>query len=102
MQQMQFKIGLWYLINIYPQDEQAKQAVLKYVLGLDQLFDMEKMLVASFYTYSFLDPEAGTLVDGKPQIHHPDILENKLAVVRELSRKIQAHRMSETGSGQEK
>jgi len=93
--QMQIKVGVWYMINLYAEGGENKNAILQYILALDRKVDMEKVLVSSFYTYIFFDPQASTMKDGKPEILHPEILENKLAVINELSRYVQAARNME-------
>jgi hypothetical protein len=45
---------------------------------------MDEVLVNTFYTYSFMDPEISVIKDGKPEIVRPDILEAKLANVKEM------------------
>ena len=85
LENMQIKIGLWHLINLYHDNDANQEAVLKYVIGLSGLFDMKKALMASFYTYIFFDPEACEIVNGKPVIHRPDILDQKLEAVRRIT-----------------
>jgi hypothetical protein len=81
MQQMELKRAFWFLINLYPQQ---KELVMRTVLGYDELFEMDHALVAAFYTYSMLDPAVCDFVDGKPIIKRPDIVEAKLASVKEM------------------
>ncbi len=93
LKKMYVKTGLWYLINLYPQSEENKKAVLQYVISLDGSIDVEKALLGSFYTYIFFDPQASTMKNGKPDITRPDILENKLAVLREIANYVHAERL---------
>ena len=81
MQQMELKRAFWFLINLYPQQ---KELVMRTVLGYDELFEMDHALVAAFYTYAMLDPAVCDFVDGKPMIKRPDIVEAKLASVKEM------------------
>jgi hypothetical protein len=90
--QMQYKIAFWYLINMYRNDPSTKENVLKYILTLEEVFAMDKVLISVFYTYGLLDPEVATIVNGKPDIHHPEIVEQKLAVVKEMVQYILAYR----------
>lgn len=78
------KQAFWYFINLYPQDKTNKELVIKIVLGYDKIFKMDEMLVNTFYTYSFMDPEISIIKDGKPEIVRPDIFEAKLANVKEM------------------
>jgi hypothetical protein len=45
---------------------------------------MDKILLSTFYTYAFADPEACRILNNKPEIVRPDILEKKLRTTREL------------------
>jgi hypothetical protein len=74
----------WYFINLYPENATNKEIVLKSILAYDKIFKMDEMLVNTFYTYSFMDPEISIIKDGKPEIIHPDILEAKLRDVKEM------------------
>jgi hypothetical protein len=78
------KQAFWYLINIYPQNENTKEIVIQSVIAYDKVFKMDEVLVNTFYTYSFMDPEISVIKDGKPEIVRPDILEAKLANVKEM------------------
>ena len=46
-----YKIAFWYLINIYYSDIDQRENVLKYVLTLEEVFAMDKVLISVFYTY---------------------------------------------------
>lgn len=78
------KKAFWYLINLYPANEANKALVLKSVLAYDQLFKMDEIMVNTFYTYCYLDPEVSIIKEGKPETIHPDILESKLRNVKEI------------------
>lgn len=78
------KKAFWYMINLYPENDTNKELVVKSVLTYDKLFKMDEMLVNTFYTYSFLDPQVSEIVDGKPEIVRPDILEGKLENLKEI------------------
>jgi len=78
---MQYKKGFWYLINLYERDSIFKEPVIEIFVNIDQVMDMEKILVSTFYTYAVLDPLVCELVNNKPIILRPDIVENKLSEV---------------------
>lgn len=78
------KLAFWYFINLYGQDEKSKVVVINSIIAYDQLFKMDELLVNAFYTYSFMDPQIAVIKDGKPEIVRPDIMEEKLANVREM------------------
>lgn len=78
------KQAFWVFINLYSDNETNKKLVLKSVMAYDQLLEMDEMMVNSFYTYSFADPETSIMKDGKPEIVRPDIMEAKLRDVKEI------------------
>jgi hypothetical protein len=78
------KKAFWYMINLYPENDTNKELVVKSVLTYDRLFKMDEMLVNTFYTYSFQDPQVSEIIDGKPEIVRPDILERKLENLKEI------------------
>jgi hypothetical protein len=92
IQEQDLKKAFWYMINLYPQSETNKELVVKSVVTYDKLFKMDELLVNTFYTYSYLDPQVSQIVDGIPEIVRPDIQESKLADVREIIRYIQYFR----------
>ena len=92
LKNMHIKVGLWHLINLYRENEANHEAVVKMVIGLEEVFDMQKALTAAFYTFIFFDPEASDIVNDKPVIHRPDILDEKLAAVRAILKQVMIQR----------
>ena len=92
LKQMHLKIGFWYLINLYAADPVNKEQVLKFLLPFDGIFEMDRVMTSVFYTYALLDPCVATITNGKPDIKHPEIVEQKLAVVKEIVDQIMAQR----------
>ncbi len=92
MKQMHLKIGFWYMINLYMLQEANKEAVLRFLIPFDEIFEMDRVLTAVMYTYGMMEPGVMMIVDGKPDIRHPEIAEMKLAQVKEIIRHIHAHR----------
>lgn len=88
----QYKIAFWHLINIYTRDPESRENVVKYILTFDNALQMDKALTGAFYTYAFFDPEVAFMTNGKPDVGHPEILDEKLARVRELVNYIVAYR----------
>ena len=84
MKTKELKKAFWHLINLYYKNEKNKENVLKIMLSYIKVLEMDKVLVGTFYTYCFQDPEIGIIVNGKPEIQRPDILEAKLRIVREI------------------
>jgi hypothetical protein len=84
MKNMQMKIGLWHMINLWEADTANRKYVLEYVLNLDQVLAMDRVLVAVFYTYGLLDSQVGYIKNGRPTITRPDIVERKLAVTNTI------------------
>lgn len=78
------KKAFWYLINLYLINDQNKNLVVKSVQAYDQVFNMDKILVGTYYTYCYMDPEIGEIVDGSPEIKAPHIMEEKLRAVKEI------------------
>lgn len=84
IQAMDLKKAIWFLINLYPENETNKKLVVQSIMAYDQLFKMDKLLINTFYTYSFLDPRISEIHNGTPEIVRPDILEDKLRNVKEI------------------
>lgn len=81
------KQAFWYLINIYAADKKNKDAVLKIIIPFDQLIELDKALVAAYYTYISFDPEVYTNVEGGAQpreVSRPDIAERKLLATKDI------------------
>ena len=72
------------MINLYSVGEYHREKVVKSVLTFDHMFKMEEVLTSAFYTYCYTDPEIGQIVDGKPVVKAPHVLENKLNAVKEI------------------
>jgi hypothetical protein len=99
---IELKKAFWHLINLYPKDQESKEFSVRIILGYDSLFDMERVITSTFYTYAFMDPEIGSIKDGKIDITRPDILEGKLHVVKEMMTYIHAYRQQNAGSDKNK
>ena len=84
IQKQELKKAFWYFINLYSLNEKNKEIVVKVILAYDKLLKMDKILISTFYTYSLIDPEIGSIVNGQSKITAPHILEKKLQVVKEL------------------
>ena len=85
IQKTELKKAFWYLINLYlTNDQKSKNIVVKTVLAYDRLFIMDKVLVSSFYTYCYTDPEIGTIKNGQPDITKPNVLETKFDAMKEI------------------
>ena len=81
MEKMELKKAIWYLINIYPDD---KESVMKVLLQYDRIFPIDRILLSTFYTYGMIDKKVCSLEDGKLKILRPDIVETKLASVKQM------------------
>ena len=90
--QKRLKHAFWYLINLYPQSDSNKKLVLEVILTYDKVFEMDKIMTSTFYTYSFFDPRISAMIDGKPEIIHPEVLESMLNDVKSINRYIQYYR----------
>lgn len=84
IQMQDIKKALWFFINLYLVNDQNKELVIKSLLIYDKLFKIDKVLVSSFYTYSFTDPEIGSIEDGHSTITAPHIMEKKLNALKTM------------------
>ena len=84
LEKNQIKKAVWNMINLYSVGEYHREKVVKSVLTFDHMFKMEEVLTSAFYTYCYTDPEIGQIVDGKPVVKAPHVLENKLNAVKEI------------------
>lgn len=80
----ELKKACWNMINLSMINQYSQEKVVKTYLTYNQMFDMEKVLISSFYTYCYTDPAIGYIEDGKPIIKAPHILEEKLQAVKEI------------------
>ncbi|MBL0154255.1 MAG: hypothetical protein IPP93_12515 [Chitinophagaceae bacterium] len=81
---MELKKAFWHMINLYETDTAHRDIVVGTFLLYDSLLDMDKILLSTYYTYAFTDPEVCRIKNNKPDIFRPDILERKLRTTREL------------------
>lgn len=84
LDRMELKKAFWHLINLYQTDSAHRNLVLGTVAVYDSVIDMDKVLLSTYYTYAFTDPRVCRIVNGKPDIFRPDLLERKLRVTREI------------------
>jgi len=94
----ELKKAFWYLINLYSTSDKNKELVIRSVITYDALIQMDKVLINTFYTYAFTDPEVSIIVDNSPEIIRPDVLESKLRNVNELIQYIYKYREQKTNS----
>jgi hypothetical protein len=84
LNRMELKKAFWHMINLYRVDTVHRNLVVGSFILYDSIMDMERVLLATFYTYAFTDPEVGRILNGKPEILRPDIMESKLGSTREI------------------
>ena len=92
IQNQQLKPAFWYMINLYPQNQRSKEMAVRSILAYEKVFKMDEVLLNTFYTYSFMDPEVSELKNGIPEITRPDIMEAKLRDVKEIVEYIYIYR----------
>jgi hypothetical protein len=92
LERMDLKKAFWHLINIYITDTASRKSVVGTLLLYDSLVQMDKILINSYYTYAFTDPQACRIRNNKPDIFRPDILEQKLQTTKEIIGYIYANR----------
>ena len=79
--EMDIKKAFWQIINIYPQ---KKDTLIQYVFAFDEILPVDEILLASFYTYAFFDPNITRLGSGKPDVYRPDIFEEYFRRTKEI------------------
>lgn len=84
IQKQELKKAFWFLINLYMTDEKNRELVVKSLLAYDRLFKMDKILTNTFHTYILTDPEIGAIVDGKPTVTAPQVMDKKLNALKEI------------------
>ena len=93
MNKMELKKAFWHLINIYRTEPEQRQLVMQTFIMYDSVVNMQKVLVNTFYTYAFTDPEISVFKNGKPVVSRPDVLESKLAEVKYITSFIVDYRL---------
>lgn len=94
---MELKKAFWHMLNLYESDAANRSYVLGTFVAYDSLMKMDKILLSTFYTYAFADPRVSRVKNNKPDIFRPDILERKLAIVKEIITQIWYYRDQRTG-----
>lgn len=79
--EMDIKKAFWQIINIYPE---KKDTLIQYVFAFDEILPVDEILLASFYTYAFFDPNITKLDNGKPDVYRPDIFEEYFRRTKEI------------------
>jgi hypothetical protein len=96
MQNKAIKPAVWHLINLYHADTTNRSMVLQMILPLDQVLEMDRVILAAFYTYIAFDPEVYTMINGRSvAIKRPDIAEHKLIAAKAITDQIFAYRLSQ-------
>ena len=98
LNKMEFKKAFWQMINLYEKDTTSKNIVVGTFILYDSLMEMDKVLLNSFYTYAFTDPEISHIANNKPEIYRPDILEKKLRLTKDIIGYIWAYRKQKAES----
>jgi hypothetical protein len=87
------KPAFWHLINLYANDPKNKDLVLKMIIPFDQIMEMDRIMISTFYSYIAFDPEVATVENGIIKaINRPDISEKKLLAVKEIVEHIHFYR----------
>lgn len=96
IQAQEIKKALWFFLNLYLVNDENKELVIKSLLIYDKVFKIDKALVSSFYTYSFTDPEIGSIEEGHSKITAPHIMEKKLNALKAMLFYLEKYRPKET------
>lgn len=94
---LELKKAFWHMLNLYETDAGNRSYVLGTFVAYDSLMKMDKILLSTFYTYAFADPRVSRVKNNKPDIFRPDILERKLASLKEIITQIWYYRDQKTG-----
>jgi hypothetical protein len=94
---LELKKAFWHMLNIYETDADNRSYVLGAFVAYDSLMKMDKILLSTFYTYAFADPRVSRVKNNKPDIFRPDILERKLAILKEIITQIWYYRDQKMG-----
>jgi hypothetical protein len=84
LKQMELKKAFWHLINLYGSDSASNSYVVGTFIAYDSIMPMDKLLLSAYYTYAFADPRVSRVVNNKPDIFRPDLLEQGLNRVKEI------------------
>lgn len=84
IQTQNLKQAFWYFINLYMVNDKNKELVIKAVLTYNKFLNMDKILVSTFYTYTFADPEIVALENGTTKVVAPHVMEKKLYALKEI------------------
>ena len=84
LNKMELKKAFWHMINLYGKDSATNSFVIGTFIAYDSLVQMDKALLATYYTYGFADPRISRLKNNKPDIFRPDLLEQGLSRVKEI------------------
>jgi hypothetical protein len=57
---------------------------MKTILRYHTLFKKDEVLVSTYYTYSMIDPKVCQIVDEKPNVLRPDLVEEGLINLKEM------------------
>jgi len=93
LKSMEFKKGFWQLINLYQSDKERRGYVIAVMIMYDGLMTMDEVLLNTYYTYGLSDPRVTRMVDNKPDIFRPDLLEQGLNATRELVQYVRSYRV---------
>ncbi len=98
LNQMELKKAFWHLINLFITDSTHRDIIVGTFVLYDSVMDMDNILLNTYYTYAFTDPEVCRLVNNKPDIFRPDLLERKLRVTRQIVNYIWINRKNKKGN----
>jgi hypothetical protein len=98
LKEMQLKTAFWHMINLYGQDTANRSLVIGTFVAYDSLMQMDQVLLSTYYTYAFADPRISRVINNKPDINRPDLLEKGLKNVKEIINYLWYYRQQRTTS----
>ena len=97
IERQELKKAFWYFINLYRDNEENKEKVIKCFLTYTNLFKMDEVIFNTFYTYCNTDPQISKIIDGEPEVFAPHIFEEKQDALIEILSHIKQYQI-ENGS----
>lgn len=92
LREMELKRAFWHMLNLYETDTANRSLILGTFVAYDSVMKMDKILLSTYYTYAFADPRVSRIVNNKPDIFRPDILEHGLMRLKDIVAQIWFYR----------
>lgn len=98
--QMELKKAFWHFINLYHSVPASRDLIITTIVMYDSIMPMDKIILNSFYTFSFADPRVCRIKNGKPDIFRPDLMQELLATTNEIVGNVVYYRRKKASGNQ--